>query len=244
MKNENKIDVIQNDDDFMLSVNGDTFFAVSLMQEKIIDEKEFKNYILNIEKLVRTSNEYKNLIKYLKNELNFNSCIYLNKLTTDDIKIELHHSPYTLFDIVKIMINKFEANDRPYNTFIIAHEVIKLHYMNLVGLVPLSKSMHELVHSSQLKIHKNFHIGLTDKFFELFKNYMDSELSDKYKSWLEYSEHNDTELDKTLDLFSDEKRKIYLNSVLDVNETMTDKIKMFEGSDDSNSYINLIEHEN
>lgn len=137
------------------------------------NEKDKFKFITTIEKLCRTSLEYKELITYLKNGMQMNFCGFFHKIKKDDfgktrIRIELHHEPFTLYDIVAIVVNKMcDETDEPIDMFDVCDEVMRLHYEGKVGLIPLSTTAHELVHSGKLLIPLQFiDIGFNDFYNE------------------------------------------------------------------------------
>jgi hypothetical protein len=82
---------------------GTSNFYFSLNLED--DEKQKTKFIKDIERIVRSSLEYRNYIKFLKTEALINYCSVLNKLPDDivnSISIEMHHYPFTLYDIASI----------------------------------------------------------------------------------------------------------------------------------------------
>ena len=75
----------------------------------LFDEKDFRKFINDVKKSVRNSLEYRQYVQYLRQYMNMNECSYfqnVNNMETSKIKIEIHHSPYTLEDIVRTVINK------------------------------------------------------------------------------------------------------------------------------------------
>lgn len=149
------------------------------------DEKGLKRYIKSIESLVRGSLEYKGLIKYLKEEQDYTSCAFFSSVDIKEIKnvgIEFHHYPFTLFDIVNIVLYK-ESNffNQQVNTFDIANEVMRLHYEGMIGLVPLSKTLHQLAHSGNLFINFKIVSGNIEKFIKDYELFISQELLDNIK---------------------------------------------------------------
>lgn len=219
---ENIIEVINPDTNPTLSVNGNTYFAVSLMKERFVEEKEMINFIKSVERIIRSSPEYRSLTNYIKSELNLNYCAFLNNLELGDVSIELHHTPYNLHQIVEIVIRKYEMEGKPFNSYIIASEVMCLHFMNHVGLVPLSKSIHELVHSDQrFYIHRDLVLGDVDAFYRNYKDYMSEELVYTYTGWKKYSEENESDRLNTLELFDGQKRLEQLETIKELNSDYT-----------------------
>lgn len=120
----------------------------------LTDQHKVKN-IKRIESVVRGSLEYREYIKYLVNHMNMDKCHFLPKVKKQDgrrISVEIHHEPFTLYDITQIVFEKHEREGRDINHFLIAEEVMKLHYMNQVGLIPLSATVHQLVHDGKIFI--------------------------------------------------------------------------------------------
>ena len=95
--------------------------------------------------------EYRDYIAYLKEYVDMTHCAFFNNVENSQgsrVRIEIHHEPLTLYDIVKTVVNKHIDEGIPLNDFFIADEVMLLHYTNKVGLVPLSKSVHQIIHNS------------------------------------------------------------------------------------------------
>lgn len=121
----------------------------------IHSDKEMMKLIRTVEGLVRKSLEYKQYIKFLKTEIDMNECSFFQNINNKErsrVSIEIHHEPFTLFDITKIVIDRFVENDIPLNPLMIAEEVMELHYKNMVGLIPLSTTVHQLVHDGKICI--------------------------------------------------------------------------------------------
>ena len=80
----------------------------------IYNEKTRSKFIKSVEKIVRSSLEYREFIAYLRAELGMNFCMFFNNVSRDEIKnlgIEIHHIPFSLFDIVNIVLRKYEAEN-------------------------------------------------------------------------------------------------------------------------------------
>ena len=75
----------------------------------MFDEKDKSKYITDLERFIRGSYEYRQMINYLREYMNMNSCAFMPKITNENsfkIRIEIHHSPLTLYDICNIIVNK------------------------------------------------------------------------------------------------------------------------------------------
>lgn len=158
------------------------------------DEKEFKKFIYQIEKTVRTSYEYRQMLWYLRTYVDMNKCSFyenVNNINTFKIKIEIHHEPFTLYDICKTVYNKRLHFNEVITDEAIAKEVMYLHYSMMVGLIPLSETVHELVHNQFLFIPIKLVMGDIEKFITLYDNFIDAETRDTLDRIVEASEAYD-----------------------------------------------------
>ena len=130
-------------------------------------------YIKYIEKLIRTSYEYKEYISYLTEVCEMDFCSFFNNISKDLIKkmkIEIHHEPFTLYDIVNIVLRRFMKNEEDINEYDLANEVLSLHFKGMVGLIPLSITVHQLVHAGKVFIPLQY---LDDGFLYFYHEYKD-----------------------------------------------------------------------
>lgn len=145
------------------------------------DSKSFDKYISDLERIIRNSFEYRQLISYLKNTEGMNECAVLDNVTSraeSKVKIELHHSPFTLYDICVIVFRKRSANNEDLNINAVAEEVMYLHYIGWVGLIPLSATVHDMVHNQYYFIPTDKVRGQYRLFIESYYNYINPELLD------------------------------------------------------------------
>jgi len=145
--------------------------------EILTDEKRFNKFIKSIESIVRKSLECKEFIKYLKEELKMDHCYFLKNIQLSKVvSLELHHTPFTLFDIVKIVASKMiTENVKPFSTFLVAKKVVELHYKGMIGLVPVSKTIHELIHAGKVIVPPHIIFGNVQKFIEDYYKYIDTD---------------------------------------------------------------------
>jgi hypothetical protein len=145
-----------------------------------------------ITKLVRSTFEYKEYIQILKNYLDVNRCAFYEGYSIKNgFTIEIHHSPFTLFDICETVANKHLSASNFIETFKVCEEVTRLHFEFKVGLVPLNPTAHELVHSGVLPIHPSIVLGNWKQFENEYKEYMSEELKVKYMNTIEFEATND-----------------------------------------------------
>lgn len=144
------------------------------------DRVKFIKYIEN--SLVRKSKDYKKYIQFLKKNMDMDRCIVLQKLTNGNgrkYSIEIHHEPFTLFDIVDTIIRRREACREPINPFMIADECLELHYDGKIGLIPLTITPHELVHKDKVFIPLQYVYQKYDEFYDEYEMWMDERVKDR-----------------------------------------------------------------
>ena len=163
------------------------------------DDKDYEHFIKDIESTVRSSYEYKEFIKYLRENMGMDRCAFLKDVSnrdTNKIKIEIHHYPFSLRDIVEIVYRKRSYYKESLSIFMIAKEVMELHYKLMVGLIPLSETVHELAHSERLFIPVDKVLGRYNLFVDYYKPFIDPEMLDTLymieKATEEHSDIGDT----------------------------------------------------
>lgn len=146
------------------------------------DDKDMAKYITDLERFVRSSYEYKGMISYLREYMNMNSCAFLPNITNENtfkIRIEIHHSPITLYDICQIIFNKRQKNNECLNIEAVAFEVLWVHYSLMVGLIPLSETVHELVHTQYIFVPVDKVYGYYRQFINTYYDYVNPAMLDK-----------------------------------------------------------------
>lgn len=159
------------------------------------DSKQLHKFFLYIDRVVvRHSHLYKKLVNFLREHVDMNCCSFyknINNIDTNSIHIEIHHEPFALFDIVNIVYSKRLALHEPLTENQIAKEVLWNHYRMAVGLIPLSETVHELVHNGFLFIPTTTVFGYYKKFYEDYKDFIDPSI----KKVLQYNEQASLEYD-------------------------------------------------
>jgi hypothetical protein len=120
----------------------------SFYTDDFLTEKEEKRFIREVEKIVRKSPEYDRWVRFVHGALGTGFVCYLTGHTSDECKIELHHYPISLYNYIQIAI----YNSDSFTSFDIAYQVMKWHFENMIGFIPLSQSVHEMYHNNYLKI--------------------------------------------------------------------------------------------
>jgi hypothetical protein len=81
----------------------------------------------------------------------------------------------------------------------VGKEVMELHYKLLIGLIPLSQTVHELAHSSKLFIPSNKVMGRYNLFVDLYKPFCTEEQLEVLSRIEKYSNENRSDiLDTTI----------------------------------------------
>ena len=148
----------------------------------IYDDKDFEKYIKDIENVVRQSREYRLFVDFLRENMDMNKCSFFENVTnknTFKIKIHLHHSPLTLYEIVIIVFNKRMFYHESLEVEMVAKEVMYVHYFLMAGIIPLSETVHELVHSQSLFIPLGKSMGDWEEFLEIYKEFVPEETMNK-----------------------------------------------------------------
>lgn len=151
--------------------------------------KDFDRYVKDIKTEVRNSFEYREMIKYLRNYGGMDRSGISPMIANTDsnrIKIEIHHTPLVLEDIVKIVYEKRLFNHEDLSVQMVAKEVLECHYRCIIGLYPLTATEHELVHNGYLFIPPSDVFGNYELFLENYNQFIDptdKETLEKIKSY-------------------------------------------------------------
>ena len=207
----------------------------------LFDPKDMRKYINDVKRIIRNSFEYRRMVNYLREYMNMNRCSFLenvSNVTDFGIKIHLHHSPFTLEDIVNVVyLKRCELNDS-LEIEMLAKEVMYLHYRLAVGLIPLSETVHELVHNSYIFIPVQNVMGNYEMFYNDYGKYMPTEMVDLYERILEFSENYDPNtqnkaLQKNYIYYNVEGHNDDFNKVI---QEMSDRIDFIKGNSTNLTY--------
>ena len=164
--------------------------------------KERVKFIKMVESVCRKSMEYKEYIRFLKRNTDVRRCTILKGLNTNNGKrysIELHHEPFTLFDIVETVLNKREMLGEKIEPLSIADEVMALHYDGKVGLIHLSTTMHQLVHDDKIFIPLQYIYQSYNEFYSEYKPYFNPLVIEKLEMKVEMSLKTDNFVSDSID---------------------------------------------
>jgi hypothetical protein len=166
------------------------------------DDKELKKYYTAVEKEVRKSYEYRAMIKFLKDNMGMDQCSFIKVSNKDsrDIKIEIHHYPFTLYDVVTIVYRKRCHYREPLDVQMISKEIMLLHYKLLIGLIPLSVTVHQLTHAGKIFIPVQNVLGRYREFINFYKEFCDEEQLETLDRIEKYSIEQTTDLFRTSEI--------------------------------------------
>ena len=121
--------------------------------EYLKDDQKAKNkYIKYLERLARSSYELRNYLSLLRENVEMTKCTLLNGVSSEDARIELHHFPFTMYDIARIILDDALEKQDDVTSFQLVGRIVAEHYQGNIGLVPLSVTAHELVHDGKLTV--------------------------------------------------------------------------------------------
>lgn len=161
----------------------------------VTTNKQRVKLITKMEKYSRRSMEYKNLISYLRKYVDMDECTFMSNFKAGKKRgmIEIHHAPYNLFTITDIVAKRQEEEFGYIDELRVVDEVMRLHYMGLIGLVPLSITCHQLVHDDKLTIplwcvYGRF-VEFTEKYYKWIPEEMIVSLEEAVKESVRYQQH-------------------------------------------------------
>lgn len=183
------IEFIESEDNLTLT-SKNNYFDCSMYLINSWDATYYVKFIKSTEALIRRSADYSSYISYLKSECKLNRCAILGDINDEMAEIEFHHYPFTLYDICNIVTLKRLVKKQKVSTFLVAQEVIELHYNNLIGVVPLSITVHKLVHKGLIFINLKQVFGNVFSFIQNYMDYMSKEIIDDYNKLVLLSKNN------------------------------------------------------
>ena len=158
------------------------------------NNKERFKYCTMIKNMVRKSPEYREYVTFLKKHMGMDSCDAFRQLKPDyeahkRYRIELHHTPFTLMEIINVVVTKRQTLGETLNPNNVVEEVLELHYDGKVGLINLSVTAHELAENGRIFIplQRIRHQGYID-FVNEYENFMDSNLISKIEMIIKMSQ--------------------------------------------------------
>ena len=158
------------------------------------NEKNRTKFIKVIESMVRSSHEYRAFLSYLKQEAKLTYCAIMNGLKDDDLKditLEIHHYPYTLYDITEAVLDRHLMNNLDFTRLSLANEVMDLHFNLQVGLVPLTLTMHQMAHTGNILIDMDHVFGDYKTFSKNYELYLSDEAKGRYTHYYQRTKNKE-----------------------------------------------------
>lgn len=140
--------------------------------------KEYESFILDVKRDCHGSFEYSQYMRFLKDNLDMNKCSFFKNISGENskrIKIEIHHDPFTIEDIIRIVVRKRLAYLEMMEPEQVSKEVMFLHYNMMVGLIPLSTTVHQLVGNNYLFVPTTHVMGNYKAFVQAYDEFIDPE---------------------------------------------------------------------
>lgn len=164
-------------------------------QVRIDSVKSRDKVVKRIERAVRSSLENRDFLFFLKENMDFSKCAFFQNIDSkiSKARIEIHHEPFTLYDICDIVLQKWMDEGYPINELLIADEVAELHYANKVGLIPLSLTIHQMIHPKKYTTEQKIFIptymvsGNYKAFVKEYGEYMDDAIYERFKKKIDRS---------------------------------------------------------
>jgi len=187
-----------------------------IMFEEDVDKK----LISYLKKMCRNSFEYKEYIKHFRDMMGNTACKVLG-IDVDEVPVslEIHHTPFSLETIIcAVTAQMFDIQGPPLDPKDIAEKVMKLHYEGKVGLIPLTSTIHEAVHSNTIHVKVSDIYGDYQQFFEDYEEYLDQDSIDHYNNVISLR-------DEEVELYNREKLKRVISEYNVVYEDDDDSLK-------------------
>lgn len=151
---------------------------------QISNESELQYHIQDIERVIRTSREYRGWIFWNKSKNKQSKDVFTEFDTYEyNLTLEIHHVIF-LYDIVYTtglkMLSELKDNEF-YSTFQIADRVIRDHMEGIIPIVPMLKSFHELYHEGLKDFNKEDIFGNYEVWLERYKDFISEDKLKEFK---------------------------------------------------------------
>lgn len=173
------------------------------------DADIFKRFIDNAIMRFRRSRTYSGYKGYLI-ELGLDRDQMMSNITNEMATIEMHHNGLTIFDIAIILTNHILTVSGKISTFDLVLELKKVHTNNLVPLVMLSRTSHQMVHhNEEFFVPASMCFGFWTELLDKYKFGITYGIAKKLYYFIKTSigHDNDPELNQSLLLLNDNIRE-------------------------------------
>jgi hypothetical protein len=142
--------------------------------------------------LARKTPEFRNFMFFVKTFLDVSKCSFYDEYSMKNgFSIELHHYPFSLFDLCEAVATRQLKEDSCIKSFFVIETVVILHYKFMVGLTPLNPTAHDLAHNNELEIHPKIIIGEWKEFYKEYFPYLSKTALAKYDRLIELEKKED-----------------------------------------------------
>jgi hypothetical protein len=149
------------------------------------DVKAAKEFITACVRTVRHCPEYTRYRDFLVDNMDMGRCSILSGLSDEEsvaAALELHHCPLALYDVCELVLGQMIFDRARVTTFAVANRVMAYHWKGMVGLIPLTKTIHEAVHSGQVHVDPRSIFGNWAGLIEENRRGLAEHLVDKLKA--------------------------------------------------------------
>lgn len=149
------------------------------------DAKGAKAFITTCVQTVRRCPEYTRYRDFLVENMDMGSCAILSGLSAEEsaaAALELHHCPLALYDVCELILGQMLVDKVRITTFSVANRVMAYHWKGMVGLIPLTKTIHEAVHSGQVHVDPRSIFGNWVGLIDENRGGLSEHLADKLKA--------------------------------------------------------------
>jgi hypothetical protein len=225
-KNKTGLDHIKSeeiDNNIELTSNSDYFQPLYI---KETNNPDWERLIKNCKALIRSSEEYSIFIESCKRDLNLRNCSFLGDVEDDEeVKIEIHHV-FSLHNIVEVIANYLLLKEGRVTSMTLCHEVMKAHFNGIIPVIPVSKTIHELIHAQKIKVHLSQIYGDFGKFLSEYRDGFEATHLAQIKVLLETTVENMLPPDLLIlneDMLENkEDRRLMVNDIIEI---LSDKAK-------------------
>lgn len=164
---------IDAEDDNIEIIGKNQPFSLTMYLDPKVDAKYFDKFIKGVEKIVRGNDDYKMYLTSLREDNFMSQDAFLHNVSSTDAELQLHHYPFNLYTICKVVANTMLEDGEKVSTMIVADKVLMLHFEGRIGLVPLSVTMHEIAHLGRLTFVRSQIYGKWENFYNTYRLSLD-----------------------------------------------------------------------
>ena len=176
--------IIENQNPMVSSTNADHSIQFRQTRDSLNDVDEYRKFLNNAISQFRHTRTYNNYKSFLCS-IGLNRCQYLGNVTSDMASVEMNHCILTIFDVAYIITETTLKEHGSITTFELVHMLKEVHKKNMVPLVMMSKTVHQLYHSDD-----DFYVApsqIFGKWWELLKTFragISVDIAFKIINWL------------------------------------------------------------